>query len=222
MILQKARERLRQILTTLQETYPAADCALRFTNPFELLIATILSAQCTDAQVNRVTLSLFQKYHFAADYVAVTVEELASDIQSIGLYRQKARTIQQCCAMLIEHHNGAIPETMDALIQLPGVGRKTANVVLGNAFHRAQGIAVDTHVQRLAQRLALTTATQPQRIEQDLLVLVPQEAWTLFSHLLISHGRTLCKARTPECPVCPLRSCCAWGRQVHSGGSKAE
>ncbi|MGE3542071.1 MAG: endonuclease III [Candidatus Tectimicrobiota bacterium] len=208
MTLQQTRGRLRDILTILQETYPDAACALHFTTPLELLIATILSAQCTDAQVNRVTPELFQKYRTAAEYATIAGDTLAADIRSTGFYRQKARLIQRCCEALVLHHNGRVPDTMEALIRLPGIGRKTANVVLGNAFHKTQGIAVDTHVQRLAQRLALTSATHPDTIEQDLLLLVPRKAWTLFSHLLISHGRTLCKARAPRCVECPLHHFC--------------
>ena len=199
---------LRQLVAVLQETYPDAHCALNFTTPLELLIATILSAQCTDVRVNSVTPILFRKYRTAADYVSAAPEELAKDIQSTGFYRQKAHTIQRCCEVLLQRHNGAVPDTMAALVQLPGVGRKTANVVLGNAFHRPQGIAVDTHVQRLAQRLGLTTASTPDKIEQALLELVPRKAWILFSHLLISHGRAICKARVPQCGVCPVHHLC--------------
>lgn len=208
MVARRSQARLRQLLARLREAYPDARCALNFSTPLELLIATMLSAQCTDAQVNRVTPALFQKYRTAADYVAVPPEELAQDIQATGFYRQKAQAIQRCCEALLQQHNGAVPETMEALVQLPGVGRKTANVVLGNAFHRPQGIAVDTHVQRLAQRLGLTTARTPDTIEQDLLKLVPRQDWTLFSHLLIAHGRALCKARRPQCGACPIRYLC--------------
>jgi len=208
MTARRVHTRLRQLLAVLQETYPEAHCALNFTTPLELLIATILSAQCTDVRVNSVTPKLFQKYRTAADYVAAAPEELATDIQSTGFYRQKAQTIQRCCTALLQHHNGAVPDTMEALVQLPGVGRKTANVVLGNAFHRPHGIAVDTHVQRLAQRLGLTTEHTPDKIEQALLGLVPRKAWTLFSHLLISHGRAICKARAPQCRVCPVHQLC--------------
>jgi endonuclease-3 len=192
----------------LRQTYADARCALNFTTPLELLIATILSAQCTDARVNLVTARLFQKYRTAADYVAAAPEELAQDVQSTGFYRQKAQTIQRCCAALLQQHHGAVPDTLEALVRLPGVGRKTANVVLGNALHRPQGIAVDTHVQRLAQRLGLTTESTPDKIEQALLGLVPRRDWTLFSHLLIFHGRAICKARAPQCCVCPVRHLC--------------
>jgi len=208
MTARRVQHHLRQLVAVLQETYPDAHCALNFTTPLELLIATILSAQCTDVRVNSVTLRLFQKYHTAADYVAAAPEGLAQDIQSTGFYRQKAQTIQRCCAALLQQYNGAVPDTMEALVRLPGVGRKTANVVLGNAFHRPQGIAVDTHVQRLAQRLGLTTEGTPDKIEQALLEFVPRKAWTLFSHLLISHGRAICKARVPQCGACPVHHLC--------------
>jgi len=205
---QNNQQRLATILTILRETYPEAQCALHFTNPLELLVATILSAQCTDERVNKVTRSLFQKYQTATDYASADLDELARDIQSTGFYRQKARSIQRCCDLLLTQYQGVVPETMEELVCLPGVGRKTANVILGNAFHRPQGIAVDTHVKRLAQRLGLTTETNPDRIEQDLLSLVPQEAWTLLSHLLIFHGRALCRARAPQCVVCPVQHGC--------------
>lgn len=208
MTARRVQRHLRQLVVVLQETYPDAHCALNFTTPLELLIATILSAQCTDVRVNSVTPTLFQKYRTAADYVVAAPEELAKDIQSTGFYRQKTQTIQRCCAALLRHYNGAVPDTMEALVRLPGVGRKTANVVLGNAFHRPQGIAVDTHVQRLAQRLGLTTARTPDTIEQALLEFVPRRAWTLFSHLLIAHGRAICKARVPQCGVCPVHHLC--------------
>ena len=217
MTVRRVHTRLRQLMAVLQETYPEAHCALNFTTPLELLIATILSAQCTDVRVNSVTPRLFQKYRTAADYVAAAPEELAKDIQSTGFYRQKAQTIQRCCAVLLQHHNGAVPDTMEALVQLPGVGRKTANVVLGNAFHRPYGIAVDTHVQRLAQRLGLTAEHTPDKIEQALLDVVPRKAWTLFSHLLISHGRAICKARVPQCGVCPVHHLCPSAPREGSG-----
>lgn len=208
MTAHSVKNRLRQLLGILQKTYPDARCALHFTTPLELLIATILSAQCTDVRVNLVTPTLFQKYRTAADYVEADPEELERDIQSTGFYRQKTSTIQRCCAALVQQHHGAVPDTMTALVGLPGVGRKTANVVLGNALGRPQGIAVDTHVQRLARRLGLTTEMTPDKIESDLLVLVPRKVWTLFSHLLISHGRAVCKARAPHCAACPVHHLC--------------
>jgi endonuclease-3 len=217
MMARSVKSRLRQLLSILQETYPDAHCALNFTTPLELLLATILSAQCTDARVNLVTSTLFQKYRTALDYVAAAPEELARDIQSTGFYRQKARAIQRCCAALVQQHNGAVPDTMEALVELPGVGRKTANVVLGNAFGRPHGIAVDTHVQRLTQRLGLTTETAPDKIERDLVALVCRKDWTLFSHLLISHGRTVCKARVPQCAACPVHHLCPSARHEGPG-----
>lgn len=202
------RDRLRCILTLLKHHYPEARCRLVFSSPLELLIATILSAQCTDERVNEVTRVLFRKYHTAADYATADPEELAHDIKSTGFYRQKAAHIQRCCTTLVGEHNGVVPQTMEALVRLAGVGRKTANVILGNAFKRPQGIAVDTHVKRVAQRLGLTAATAPDTIEQDLVALIPQDEWTQISHLLISHGRAYCKARAPRCDVCPLQRLC--------------
>lgn len=204
----KAQGHVQQLLAILQDTYPDACCALHFTNALELLIATILSAQCTDERVNRVTPALFHKYRTAVHYMQAAPDELAHIIQSTGFYRQKARSIQECCTALVIQYDGEVPATMEELISLPGVGRKTANVVLGNAFKCPQGIAVDTHVKRLAQRLGLTAATTPDRIEQDLLALVPQEHWTLVSHLLIFHGRAICKARAPQCRRCPVSHLC--------------
>jgi endonuclease-3 len=213
------KSRLRQLLSILRQTYPDAHCALHFSSPLELLIATILSAQCTDVRVNLVTPALFRKYRTAADYVAADPEELAKDIQSTGFYRRKARAIQRCCAALVHQHGGAVPDTMEALVGLPGVGRKTANVVLGNAFGRPSGIAVDTHVQRLVQRLGLTTETTPDKIERDLLALVCRKDWTLFSHVLISHGRTVCKARVPQCAARPVYQLCPSTRSEGPGSA---
>jgi endonuclease III len=205
---QQPRQRLATILAMLQEAYPEARCALHFSTPLELLVATILSAQCTDARVNMVTPALFRKYRTIADYASADFEALAKDIQSTGFYRQKARSIQRCCTMLLARYGGVIPETMEDLVQLPGIGRKTANVLLGNALHRPQGLAVDTHVKRLAQRLGLTASTIPDTIEQELMALLPQEQWTSCSHLLIFHGRVICKARVPQCGVCPVQQFC--------------
>ncbi len=208
------RERLAQILAILQQTYPDARCALTFSNPLELLIATILSAQCTDERVNQVTRSLFRTYRTAADYAQADLDTLAQEIRPTGFYRQKAQTIQRCCAMLVSEYGGQVPDRMADLVRLPGVGRKTANVILGNAFGRAEGIAVDTHVRRVAQRLGLTAATNPDTIEQDLMALVPRKSWTLLSHLLIFHGRAICKARVPRCDVCPVSHLCPSASKV--------
>jgi endonuclease-3 len=173
-----------------------------------LLIATILSARCTDKQVNLVTPRLFKKYRRAADYAQADLKELEQDLRSLGFYRNKAKSIQACCRTLVEQHNGAVPRTMEELVQLNGVGRKTANVVLGNAFQINSGIVVDTHVARLAQRLGLTNKKAPEDIELDLQKHVPQDQWTMFSHWLIWHGRRRCSARKPDCANCEIRDLC--------------
>jgi endonuclease-3 len=192
----------------LRSTYPEAHCELRFSNPLELLIATILSAQCTDKQVNIVTEDLFQKYRSASDYAQADPETLAHDVRRIGLFRNKARNIQSCCRVLVEQHGGQVPQSMEALVALDGVGRKTANVVMGNAFGIQSGIVVDTHVARLSQRLRLSAHSQPEKIEQDLMQWVVPTDWTLFSHWLIWHGRRRCGARSPECSACEIRDLC--------------
>ena len=202
------QRRVDALIESLRATYPQAHCELRFSNPLELLVATILSAQCTDRQVNIVTESLFQKYPSARDYAESDLGTLTLDVRSIGLFRNKARNIQSCCRVLQEQHDGQVPPSMDALLALDGVGRKTANVVLGNAFGIESGIVVDTHVARLALRLRLTTHTQPEKIEQDLMQWVASSNWTLFSHWLIWHGRRRCGARSPDCSGCEIRSLC--------------
>ncbi|MCS7306342.1 MAG: endonuclease III [Thermoguttaceae bacterium] len=202
------KKRIRQIIRLLAKAYPDAKCALLFTNPLELLVATILSAQCTDERVNQVTRSLFTKYRSAADYVKVPLAELEQDIRPTGFYRNKARTLQACCQQLVQEHGGQVPKDMEALVRLPGVGRKTANVVLGTAYGIPSGIVVDTHVSRIARRLGLTDKTQPEKIEQDLLAIVPQEEWIDFGHRLIHHGRRICTARKPKCSECPLSEVC--------------
>ena len=201
-------QRVRSILAALQRTYPQAHCELRYSNPLELLIATILSAQCTDSRVNEVTRSLFQRYRTAADYARAPLSELEQAIRSTGFYRNKARNIQACCRALVERHGGQVPRTMEELTALDGVGRKTANVVLGNAFGLNEGIVVDTHVRRVAQRLGLTRQKDPDKIEQELMQNVPRDLWTQFSHWLIWHGRRRCHARKPDCPHCELREWC--------------
>lgn len=205
---QRRLERTREIARLLRETYPDAHCELNFTNPLELLIATILSAQCTDRQVNIVTADLFRKYRTAHDYADAPAGQLAEDIRRIGLYRNKARNIQSCCRTLVDAHHGQVPNTMEALLTLDGVGRKTANVVLGNAFNIHVGVVVDTHVQRLSSRLRLSSATTPEKIEQDLMRLFAPEDWTLSSHWLIWHGRRRCGARKPDCAGCEIRHLC--------------
>jgi endonuclease-3 len=205
-----AEKKLRtaKILAGLLKAYPDAHCELNHSNPLELLIATILSAQATDRQVNIVTPALFRKYPAAAAYAKTELAELERDIQSLGFFRNKAKSIKACCAALVERHGGQVPRTMDELTALAGVGRKTANVVLGNAFGINAGVVVDTHVIRLSNRLGLTRHEDPVKIEQDLLKLVPQEQWALFSHLLIWHGRRRCFARNPDCVGCEIQALC--------------
>jgi endonuclease-3 len=213
--MQDRRVRLGAILPILKREYPGARCSLDHRNPLELLVATILSAQCTDERVNIVTKDLFRKYRSAQDYAHSAQSDLEKDIQSTGFFRNKARSLRAMAAMLVEKHAGKVPDSMDALTELSGVGRKTANVVLGNAFGKNEGIVVDTHVTRVANRLKLTShAFDAVKIEQDLMKIVPREDWTLFSHLLIHHGRRICQARSPKCEVCPLLAYCPAGQKL--------
>ena len=202
------RVRLSKIIVGLQQTYPDAHCELNYRTPLQLMVATILSAQCTDKQVNIVTKELFKKYKKANDFAIVPLEELQNDIRRIGLFRNKAKSIQNACRALVEHHKGKVPQTMPELVALAGVGRKTANVILGNAFDINEGVVVDTHVARLCDRLKITSAKTPEKIEKDLVKLVPREHWTLFSHWIIWHGRRRCNARKPDCPNCEIRELC--------------
>jgi endonuclease-3 len=202
------KQRTRKIIRLLKREYPEARCSLDHSNPLELLVATILSAQCTDERVNLVTVGLFRKYRDAADYAESAPAELENDIRPTGFFRNKARAIQGACRIIHEQHGGRVPETVEALLALPGVARKTANVVLGNAFGIASGVVVDTHVARLTTRLGLTQHAQPEKIEQDLIALVPESDWIIFSHLLIAHGRRICKARKPLCAECLLEPLC--------------
>ena len=201
-------DRTAAIIYKLQITYPNARCELTYSSPLELLIATILSAQCTDKQVNIVTSYLFKKYRAASDYIEVHLEELQNDIKRIGLFRNKSKSIQKCCRSLIENHGGSVPANMKSLIALAGVGRKTANVVLGNAFNINEGVVVDTHVARLSNRLGFTLEKNPEKIEINLQKLVPRNDWTMFSHWLIWHGRRRCSARNPDCSACEIAELC--------------
>lgn len=203
----KAR-RLEKIITALKRTYPDAHCELNHSNPLELLIATILSAQCTDKRVNLVTAELFKRYRSAADYAQAPAGELEEAIKTTGFFRNKARSIRACCRALVEKHGGRVPRTMEELVALDGVGRKTANVVLGNAFGVNDGVVVDTHVARLSLRFGVTTDKEPALIETQLMSLVPQNDWTLFSHLLIWHGRRRCYALRPDCAHCEILALC--------------
>jgi endonuclease-3 len=202
------KERASKVVSELKRTYPDAHCELNFSNPLQLLIATILSAQCTDKQVNVVTESLFQKYRTAADFANAELPDLENDIRRIGLFRNKARSIKACCAELVQRFGGEVPRTLADLTGLAGVGRKTANVVLGNAFDVTEGVVVDTHVARLSQRLGFTKEVKAEKIEADLMKLIPREEWTMLSHLLIWHGRRRCFARNPDCPECEARDLC--------------
>jgi len=199
---------LKKIVAALDRIYPEAHCELNHAEPLELLIATILSAQCTDKRVNIVTKELFKNYHSAADYANASRAELEQAIKSTGFFRNKAKNIQACCRKLVERHSGHVPRTMEELTHLDGVGRKTANVVLGNAFGVNAGVVVDTHVARLSHRLGLTKQKTPEKIERELMGLVPQKQWTLFSHWLIWHGRRRCGARHPDCPNCEIKQLC--------------
>jgi len=210
--LGNASERIGPITKTLKREYPDATCALDHADPLELLVATILSAQCTDARVNLVTKDLFRKYRSAEDYANANPEEFEQEIRSTGFFRNKTKSILGMAQALLDRHGGKVPASMDELTALPGVGRKTANVVLGNAFGIDEGIVVDTHVNRLSNRLKLTSKSDPEKIERDLMKLVPKRDWTVFSHLLILHGRQVCSARAPKCEICPISDLCPSSR----------
>ena len=212
---QSNQKRVKEIIKVLSKEIPDSKIALNFSNPFELLIATILSAQCTDVKVNQVTADLFKKYRSVKDYAEVNVIDLEEDIRPTGFYRNKAKSLQKCCRELAARFGGKVPRTLEELVTLPGVGRKTANVIRGNAFG-IPGIAVDTHVHRVTQRIGLTQEEDPVKIEFDLMEIVPQEEWTHFSNLLIWHGRKTCIARKPLCQACPIRKLCNYGSKISS------
>ena len=200
--------RAETIYTRLEATYPDAKCALDFANPLQLLIATILSAQSTDKTVNLVTPALFKKYKSSKDFARAKTPELEELVHSTGFFRNKARSVQGACLLISEKHKGEVPQTMEELLELPGVARKTANVVLGVAFGKAEGVVVDTHVQRLSRRLDFTKEERPEKIEEDLMKLFPCERWIHLAHLLIHHGRAICYARKPKCSQCPVEDLC--------------
>ena len=197
-----------KIIELLEKEHPDAKIALQYTNPLELLIATILSAQCTDERVNIVTKTLFEKYRTAKDYANVNAKELEEDIRSTGFYRNKARNIKKCCQMLIEKFDSQVPRTMVEMLELPGVARKTTNIVLSNAYGKIEGIAVDTHVRRLVKRLGLTEHEDPAKIEESLMEIVPKDYWMKITDLLIFHGRRVCIAKKPKCEICVLNRIC--------------
>jgi endonuclease-3 len=202
------KQRAREIIRKLKRAYPDAKCSLNHSNAFELLVATILSAQCTDERVNIVTADLFRKYQKPEDYLKVSPRELEKDIRTTGFFRNKTKSIQGTAKLLTEQYGSRVPQTMDELLELPGVARKTANVVLGNAFEIKSGVVVDTHVTRLSHRLGLTKQKTAEKIELDLIEIVPKKDWVMFSHLLIAHGRKICKARNPLCAECVLEKLC--------------
>jgi endonuclease III len=206
--LQQQSSRAKKILATLHKDYPEPKVALDFVNPLQLLVATILSAQCTDVRVNMVTPGLFKKFKSAADFANAKQEELEQDIRSTGFYRNKAKSIISCCKSLVADHGGKVPKTMEELVQLGGVGRKTANCVLGGAYGINAGVVVDTHVRRVSQRLGLATTDDPEKIELELMDLVPQSEWYLFGNLLVWHGRKTCDARKPDCLNCSVKKLC--------------
>ncbi len=205
-------ERAPEIIRILSKTYPDAKVALRFSDPLEMLVATILSAQCTDERVNQVTETLFKKYRTPEDYLRVPESELAADIKPTGFFNQKTRSIRGACQRIVEVYDGNVPETLEDLITLPGVARKTANIVLGNGFGKVEGIAVDTHVRRVSQRLGFTEEDDPDKIERDLMRLIPRKEWFDFTYVLIDHGRAICVARTPKCEICPVSHLCPASR----------
>lgn len=219
--LPATKARARSLIQILERAYPDAKIALDFTNPLELLVATILAAQCTDERVNQVTKSLFKKYRNAKDYAQADLATLEREIHSTGFYKAKARAIIGMAKELVAKHNGQVPQTVEELVALPGVGRKTANVVLGNAFGQP-AIAVDTHVFRVSQRLGLAKSEDPEKVHDQLCQVIPRAKWTSFTHLLTTHGRRVCMARTPVCPTCPVRALCPWpGKTVKEVDSRA-
>ena len=205
------QERVNELIARLHQAYPDAKCSLDFTTPLELLVATILSAQCTDERVNMVTKTLFKKYQSAQDYAAAPLAQLEQDLKQVNFYRNKAKNIQAAATMLVQRYGGEVPRTMSELIVLPGVARKTGNVVLGNAFGIVEGVVVDTHVGRISRRLGLTSSDDPVKIEQELIKKLPQAEWLAFTHMLIYHGRAVCQARKPLCQQCALIDLCPIG-----------
>ena len=210
---QSDHKRVKEIIKILSKKIPDSRIALRFSNPLELLIATILSAQCTDVKVNQVTVDLFKKYRSVKDYAESNLAKLEEEIRPTGFYRNKAKSIQKCCQELVKRFGGEVPKTLGELVTLPGVGRKTANVILGNTFG-IPGIVVDTHVQRVSLRIGLTKNNDPVKIEFDLMEIVPKEEWTHFSNLLVWHGRKTCVARKPLCEICSIRKWCDYGSKM--------
>lgn len=206
--MKPAAARVPQIIKILRRAYPESRTALHFRNPLQILVATILSAQCTDERVNMITPALFKKYRIAADYARADQAELEREIRSAGFFRNKARNIINAARKIVDDFNGKVPDTMESLVSLPGVARKTANIVLSSGYGKAEGIAVDTHVRRLSERLGLSAENDPEKIERDLLRIVPRKDWLDFNYLLVNHGRAVCQAKKPRCPECPVKRLC--------------
>ena len=213
--VKNAGERIGEIIEILKRNYPKSRTALKFENPLQILVATILSAQCTDEKVNQITPSLFQKYPEAKDFAQADQKKLEEEIRPTGFFRNKARSIIKASKMIAEDFNGEVPDSMEKLITLPGVARKTANIVLSSAFKKAEGIAVDTHVRRLAQRLGLSKEEHPDKIERDLMSIAPKKDWLDFNYMLVNHGRKICQARKPQCPLCMIRHLCPSARDFY-------
>jgi len=207
------KEDVTKIIEILHRRFPDARCLLDYENPFQLLISTILAAQCTDERVNALAKTLYKKYGSAADFVKAPDDELKNDIRSTGFYNNKAKSIKKCCRSLVEDYNGKVPQTMEELIKLGGVGRKTANVLLVNCFGR-QGVIVDTHMLRVAARIGLTRSKDAETVEKDLMAVVPPDKWSLFSHVISFHGRNICAARKPDCPKCPINKFCDYAKKT--------
>jgi endonuclease-3 len=218
MMEKNIKKRALWIFKTLKKAYPNAHIELDYKNPLELLVATILSAQCTDKRVNIVTKDVFRKYKKASDYAAVPLAKFEAEIRSTGFYKNKAKNIREACRVIAEEHHGRVPDTMEALVALSGIGRKTANVILGSAYKKNEGVVVDTHVSRISQLLELTKKKDPEKIEQDLMEFFPRKDWTFLSHLLIRHGRLCCVARRPDCGHCPVQSQCPHGIKKRKAG----
>jgi len=214
--MKSAKERIKEIIAILRRSYPRSRTALHFETPLQIMVATILAAQCTDEKVNQITPALFQKYRSAADFAVADQAELEKEIRSTGFFRNKARSIIGASKKIVEDFGGEVPNNMEDLITLPGVARKTANIVLSSAFKKAEGIAVDTHVRRLSERLGLSQEKDPEKIERDLMEFVPKEDWLDFNYLLVNHGRKICPARKPLCPQCELKQLCPSAKDFYS------
>jgi endonuclease-3 len=219
--VKSAENRIEEILSLLHRRYPRSRTALFFETPLQILIATILSAQCTDAKVNEITPGLFKKYPTARHFAEADPEVLEQEIRPTGFFRNKTKSIIGAARRIVENFGGVVPDTMDDLITLPGVARKTANIVLSSGYHKAEGIAVDTHVKRLSGRMGLSSHSDPDKIEQDLMALVPKEEWIDFNYMMVNHGRTICQARKPDCPRCPILHLCPHGAGSPSPGPAA-